>query len=113
MYISYKNHKLQKICTEEKTAQKVLPEKIKPERLFMRLRDLSAFDTMADIPTVPPFRLHKWSGKRNKEWTIDIQDLYRIHFIPIGEYESDHDGNPILNTIDTVEIVDIGDFHRW
>ena len=113
MYLSYKSHRLQKICTEVRAARKVLPEKINPDRLFIRLRDLSGFDTMADIPNVPPFRLHKWSGKRKREWTIDIQDLYRIHFIPTGSYNIDSNGNPILNTVTSIEIVDIGDYHGW
>jgi plasmid maintenance system killer protein len=79
----------------------------------MRLRDLSGFESMADIPSTPPYRLHKWSGKRNKEWSIDIQNLYRIHFIPAGKFKTDTSGHPVLNTVTSIEIVDIGDYHGW
>ena len=96
-----------------KPAIKALPQEIKPERLFLRLRDLAGFVTMADIPVYPPYRLHSWSGKRQNEWTIDIQGLYRIHFVPAGEFEKDEDGNPVLETVSEIIIVDIGDFHGW
>ncbi|MBT7617995.1 MAG: hypothetical protein HN590_12000 [Calditrichaeota bacterium] len=113
MYIGYKNSKLKKICKDLKSATKVLPQNIKSDRLFVRMRDLAGFDTMADIPADPPFRLHRWLGKRQSQWTIDIQGLYRIHFVPTGEFDSDENGNPILATVSEIIIVDIGDFHDW
>ncbi|NQS99407.1 MAG: killer suppression protein [candidate division Zixibacteria bacterium] len=90
MYITYKNKKIQKICTDTKSARKALPDSIKPEILFTVLKELYGFDTMADIPTLPPHRLHKWIGKRKGEWTVDIQGLHRIHFIPVGNFEKMH-----------------------
>ncbi len=113
MYIGYKNQKLKKTCTEINQALKILPSTIKPKRLFNRLRDLNGFESMADIPTIPPYRLHKWKGKRKGQWTIDIQGLFRIHFIPVGDYTEDSEKNPILKTVTSIEIVDIGDFHGW
>lgn len=111
MYIGYKNKKLEKICSEKTPASRFLPHNITIERLFRRLRDLAAFDTMADVPTEPPFRLHKWKGKRLAQWTVDIQGLYRIHFVPTGDYDKDSNGYPVLGTVNSIEIVDIGDYH--
>ena len=113
MYIGYKNKKIQKICTDTKSARKALPESIRPELLFMLLKELKGFNKIADIPTLTPYRLHKWKGKRKGEWTVDLKDLYRIHFIPAGSFEKDAQGNPILETVTSIEIVDIGDYHGW
>ena len=113
MYIAYKNKKIQKICTDTKSARKALPQNIEIKRFFRRLRDLGGFITLADIPIAPPFRRHRLSGNRKDEWTIDIQGLHRIHFIPTGDYEKDVYGNPIMETVIKIEIVDIGDFHEW
>jgi len=113
MYIGYKNSKLKKICTEIKSTRKALPNNVKPERLYQRLRDLAAFDNLSDIPTTPPFRLHKLEGKRKEEWTVDLQGLQRIHFILVGDFETDANKNQIPKTVTEIEIVDIGDFHRW
>ncbi|MDP8238593.1 MAG: hypothetical protein P9X24_05855 [Candidatus Hatepunaea meridiana] len=94
-------------------ARKHLPHYINPELLINVLRDLGSYNTMADIPFGKPFRLHKWAGKRKGQWTVDLFRLYRIHFIPAGDYKTDEHSNLILKTVTSIQIVDIGDFHGW
>ncbi len=54
------------------------------KKLHQRLTQLSAFESLQDIPVSKPFRRHKLIGDRNDCFTVNIDNQYRLIFVPIN-----------------------------
>ena len=96
MILTYKNEKLENVC-ENHTYNKKLVKKYGSEvaqKLPLRIKQLKSFTSLDEIPTNPPFRRHKLTGKRqeqyrlifkSKENNIIIEELKEIKEIEIME----------------------------
>ncbi|WP_461506902.1 hypothetical protein [Rhodopirellula baltica] len=113
MLIGYGSKKLQKICNEKKAARKVLSQE-SASRIFRRLQDLEAFDSLAEIPfRAPPLLFHALTEDRSGEYAIKIHGLDRICFCPVGDFTTDADGKVNLATVKAVEITFVGNYHDY
>lgn len=82
MELTYKNEKLRKLC-ESQNFQKELIKKYGVEvakKLPKRIKELKAFNSLADVPSSPPYRRHKLQGDRYGEYAINITSQYRLIF---------------------------------
>lgn len=104
MEIHYSTRKMEKILTNPRLIKKHY-SKIH-HKLVIRLSELRAAESLADITTSPPPRRHKLKGSFKECWGIDVSRNYRIIVQPEGEYD-EHD----LNTIKEIIIIDIDDYH--
>lgn len=104
MKIHYSSRKLQKILTDRRLIKKHYAKF--HHRLEIRLSELRAANSLADISNHPPPRRHKLSGSYKDCWGVDITRNYRIIVRPVSEYNIND-----LTTIKEVMIIDIDDYH--
>ena len=104
MKLYYETKGLEKKLSDERLIKKYFGNLAK--NLSIRLAELEAANTLADIPQIPPPRCHRLLGKRNNQWGIWISNNYRLIVIPIGECDLEN-----LSTVKAVKIVDIVDYH--
>lgn len=87
--IDFKNNKLRKQLSDGKTLLKSygsLARKIK-----QRLLELESADTLAVVAANKALRLHPYKGARKGEWSVDVQQNWRVIF------EINHDPAPLLD----------------
>jgi proteic killer suppression protein len=110
MEISFKNNKLeQKLSTDKGLAKSygILAKKAK-----QRMTQLKSADSLKVIADNGVLRLHPYKGDRKGEWSIDIQENWRICFeinqepIPILE-----DGGVSLKDVSAIKITSVEDPH--
>jgi plasmid maintenance system killer protein len=107
MYIGYGNGGLEKLCTTANFARRRFPSHV-AKALFRRLEQLAAFDTLAEVPHTPPFRLHLLT---NGEFGVDLGDQYRLTFVPAGEFRTLPDGGVDRKTVTAITVSFVGDYH--
>ena len=79
--IEYKTKKVEKICSDTNYAVKQLGSQV-TKKLFQRIRELRAFECLADVPPSLPYRREKLKGEENL-WSIRIGIAYRLIISPI------------------------------
>ena len=111
MDITFKNRKLQKIFN----SKKLLIKKYGSENaglIMRRMAVLTAAPTLQDVPFRKPERRHELTGKRKKQFAVDIVHPYRLIFEPnhavIPEKE---DGSIDLARITAITILEVEDYH--
>lgn len=109
MTITYKNNKLEKSLSNATILKKY--GLVRSKKIKKRLTELEEADSLSDILTLP-VRLHAYIGDRIGDWSIDIQENWRIIFEivhdPIPKLE---DGGVNLKEITIIKIVSIEDPH--
>lgn len=110
MEISYKNNKLeQKLNTDKGLAKSygTLAKKVK-----QRMTELKSAINLQVIADNKVLRLHPYKGDRKGEWSIDIQENWRICFVinqePIPFLE---DGGVVLSEVSLIKIISLEDPH--
>jgi len=110
MNLSYKSKKLELSLTEDKSLIKsygFLSKKIK-----QRIEQLKAADELSIVAKLSVLRLHPYKGDRLGEWSIDIQENWRICFEidqdPIPTLE---DGGVDLKKVTAIKILSVEDPH--
>ena len=114
MKICFSSNKVEKICNDRKAALKHLPTPKHADKLFQRLQELASCSRLVDIPTSPPLRRHKLSGKLKDFWAVDLvnkHDGWRICFLPV-DYEKAPDGSIDFETIVSICIERITDHYN-
>ena len=61
------------------------------KKIKQRIGQLKAANDLSIVAKIPVMRLHPYKGDRLGEWSIDIQENWRICF------KIDHDPMPTLN----------------
>ena len=108
MELSYKNKKLEQSITDDKSLIKsygTLAKKIK-----QRIGQLKAADNLSVIGKIPVIRLHPYKGDRLGEWSIDIQENWRICLeIDQDPLPTLDDGCVDLNKVTSIKILSVED----
>ena len=104
MKITYSSNKLEKILTTPKLLKRYYSNDY--TRLRNRLSELSAADSLADIPATPPPRRHKLNGDLSDRWGIDYSANDRIIVCPVGDFDVND-----LSTITEIKILSLEDYH--
>lgn len=110
MRLSFKTRKLERSLNTDKGIVKnygTLAKKIK-----LRIQQLNAAATLADIATLPALRLHQYIGKRKGTWSIDIHENWRICFqIDHDPLPTLEDGGVDLDEVTAIKISSVEDPH--
>lgn len=104
MNIIYSSRKLEKILTNPRLIKKHY--NILSQSLMVRLSELRAANSLAEISCNPPPRRHKLRGELNGCWGVDVSRNYRIIIMPQAEH-NEYDPK----TITDILIKDIADYH--
>ena len=111
MVIYFKTKRLQKICSDTNESIKKLGAKM-ARKLQQRLMELRAASCLADISKVPPSRCHLLSGNRGGQLSVDLEQPYRLVFIPANDpIPVKQDGGLDWAKVTEIEIVEIVDTH--
>lgn len=103
MKITYKNKKLEKICTDYSKANSEWGVQI-AKKLFIRIAELNAAQSLQDIKKITSTRLHPLLGKREGEYAVDLTGNYRLIMTAVNEEIK-------LERIDEVRLEEIVDYH--
>lgn len=109
MEISFRNRRIEKICTSEKEMKKALP----PNRarvLKLRLRQLSESPTLEDLRGQPG-NCHELTQDRAGQLAISLDGLFRLIFEPTEPIPKKPDGGLDWGQVVSVEIIEIVDYH--
>ncbi|MDA3896194.1 MAG: type II toxin-antitoxin system RelE/ParE family toxin [Desulfobacteraceae bacterium] len=111
MIIYFKTKKLQKTCSKKnETIKKHGPKMAR--KIHQRLMELKAATCLEDISKVPPPRCHSLSGNRKGQLSVDLEQPYRLLFIPADDpIPLMEDGGLDWAMVKKIEIIDIVDTH--
>ncbi|MBR5071615.1 MAG: type II toxin-antitoxin system RelE/ParE family toxin [Oscillospiraceae bacterium] len=98
MKIIYKTKKLERICTDAKTAIKVYGREM-ANKIHQRIDEISAADSIEMMLRFHIGRCHQLSQNRKGQFAVDLIHPYRLVFEKIGE------------EIQAVQIIEIVDYH--
>jgi len=111
MEIRFTSRKLAKLCSDDKAAAREwgLPN---ARKLAVRLAQLRACESLADMGVWPDARCHPLKGNRRGEFAVNLQGTWRLVFTP-------DDDPPALRAaggldpsqVRTVRILDVVDYH--
>ena len=96
--IEYKNKKLEKVCTDAKTAEKQYGCQM-AEKIQMRIDQITAADSINMLVQLHIGRCHALTGDRKGQYAMDLVHPYRLVF---QEKE---------NSVEIALILDIVDYH--
>ncbi|MCC8067737.1 MAG: type II toxin-antitoxin system RelE/ParE family toxin [Clostridiales bacterium] len=98
MHITYKNKKLEKICTNAKTAEKIYG-KLMAEKIHQRIDEISASSNVEMMIQFHIGRCHMLKQNRKGQYAVDLIHPYRLIFEKNGE------------EIQIANILEIVDYH--
>ena len=113
MDVFFKTKKLQKICSITKEMVKVLGPGM-AKKLKQRMVELNAAEVLADLSHLPPTRLHELKNDRKGQYSVNLEEPYRLLFIPADDPVplKEEDGGIDIKNVRSVEIIDIEDTHQ-
>lgn len=110
MDITFNTKRLAKYANQNRLAQQKLGA-LRARKYKQRLDDLLAVTTLEDVRHLPG-RYHELSGNRKGEWACDLDQPYRLIFIPHEDpIPTNDEGQYIWLEIKGIEIIDITDYH--
>ncbi len=84
MIIQYKSKKLEKVCTDFSSAQRVHGKDM-AERIHQRIDEIAAADSVEMLVKYAIGRCHPLNGNRSGEYAMDLHHPYRLVFEVINE----------------------------
>lgn len=110
MEISFKTKKLEKLANDDKKRQRELGA-LRAELYGRRLDDLRTATTLEDVRFLPG-HYHELLGDRKGEWACDLDQPYRLIFVPHeNPIPTDGNGKYLWIEIRGVEITEITNYH--
>lgn len=111
MYIEYRNNKIKKFCEKHKEAVNKYGT-ICADKLFQRMQEIKAADTLADLNYLPPTRCHQLSGRRKHQFAVDLVHPFRLILKVPVEVEDYLEGDEIKkDRVKRVIIWEVVDYH--
>ena len=111
MDIVFKTSKLQKECNDFRLLQKVYGER-RARLIRRRLDELRAADTLAEISSLPPPRMHQLKGERQGQISLDLDHPYRLLITVANNPVPKKDNGSInLSKVTAVMILSVEDTH--
>lgn len=96
MDITYKNKKIEKVCTDAKTAERTYGKEI-AEKIHQRIDEITAVDTVEMMIQFHIGRCHPLSQNRKGQYAVDLVHPYRLVF------EKNGDEIQIANVLEIVD----------
>lgn len=111
MQIEFTNKKLMKICCSAKESQAKYGKRMS-EKIQLRMAQIAAMETLADLQLLPGARCHALTGNLKGKFAVDLVHPDRLLFSPDHEpLPLKDDGGLILQEVTAVLIEGIGDYH--
>lgn len=108
MRVVYRDRALERLCTEEKVAQKELGKPC-AKKLKRRLADLMAAESPTELLAGNP---HPLKGERDGQFAVTLQGGKRLCFEPYHDpVPTKSDGGLDWGRVTAIMIVYIGDYH--
>lgn len=98
MEITYKTKKIEKICTDAKTAEKTYGRNM-AEKIQQRIQEIYSADTVETMVKYHIGRCHPLKQNRKGQYAVDLVHPYRMVF------------NVIEDEIQIAKILEIIDYH--
>lgn len=98
MDITYRNKKIEKICTDAKTAEKTYGKEMS-EKIHQRIDEITAADTVEMMIHFRIGRCHSLTQNRKGQYAVDLVHPYRLVFEKNG------------NEIQIANVLEIVDYH--
>ena len=98
MDITYKNKRIEKVCTDAKTAEKTYGQDM-ADKIHQRVDEINAADTVELIIQFRIGRCHPLSQNRKGQYAVDLVHPYRLVFEKKG------------GEIQIANILEIVDYH--
>lgn len=98
MDITYKNKKIERVCTEAKTAERTYGMEM-AEKIHQRIDEITAADTVEMMVQFHIGRCHPLSQNRKDQYAVDLVHPYRLVFEKKGD------------EIQIANILEIVDYH--
>ena len=77
-----------------------------------RLAVLKNARTLSRVPTTRPERRHQLSGRRSKQYAVDLKHPYRLVFKPDHEpIPLREDGGVDTDRVTAITVIDVVDYH--
>ncbi len=112
MIIYFKTRQLERIGSQEREMLKQRGAK-QAAKFQQRLMELRAAEVLSDISHLPPARCHQLSGKDAGTFSVDLNDQYRLLFIPADDpIPLCEDGGIDTTKVREIEIIEIRNTHR-
>ena len=111
MDIDFKTKELEKVCNKFAECKKKHGEKC-AKIIFLRLVELRAAETMADVNHLPPTKLHSIDGIIKNSYSVHVEEPFRLVF-EIGNKPIPRktDGGVDETKVTFIIITLIGDYH--
>lgn len=84
MDITYNNRKIEKICTDAKTADRTYGKEM-AEKIHQRIDEITAADTVEMMIQFHIGRCHPLSQNRKGQYAVDLVHPYRLVFEKSGD----------------------------
>ena len=98
MEITYKNKKIEKVCTDAKVSDKTYGKEMS-EKIQMRIDEITAADTVEMMIQYHIGRCHFLTNNRKGQYAVDLVHPYRLVFEKHGD------------VIQIAHILEIVDYH--
>ena len=99
MDITYKNKKIEKVCTDAKTAERTYGREM-ADKIHQRIDEISAADTVEMMIQFRIGRCHPLTQNRKGQYAVDLVHPYRLVFGKNG------------NDIQIANILEIVNYHK-
>lgn len=81
------------------------------DKLYRRLSDLAAAETLEDVRYLPG-KYHELTGDRKGQWACHLCGQFRLVFEPVEDpIPTDEDGHYVWIEIKSIELLEIVDYH--
>lgn len=111
MIITFADRNLRKYANDNKLAIKKMG--VKQAKIYQkRLDDMATALSFGDLKFLPG-RFHQLTGNRKDCWACDLDHPYRLVFEPaVNPIPKDTDGKQMLNSINSLEVLEVTNYHK-
>lgn len=111
MNIYFKDRKTEKQLSNERESIKAFGAD-NARKVRTRYAELRAADNLAQIPHVPPARLHALTGNRQGQYSVTVKEPFRIIFEPYNDpIPLTTDGGVDKSLVTDILIIEVVNYH--
>ncbi len=112
MNIDFSSKQLEKLCNNSILAKKKWGDR-HAKKILLRLDDLRASDTLADVSYLPPARCHELDNNRKGTFAVDTVHPNRLIFKPNHQpIPKKSDGGIDKTLVTDILILEVEDYHE-
>jgi plasmid maintenance system killer protein len=111
MLVNFGNRRLATDCSFDRQRQRRFGAE-RGRKIQLRLSQLVAAASIAELMTLPGARCHQLTGDRDEQFSVDLDGPYRLIFeVDIDPVPRRKDGGIDLDSVDAVVVIEIKDTH--